>query len=499
MNAGRYRLHCFTILLAIESRYRIVTTLRPHSMKQLFFGAFAALLLLGSLNSCKTPKSADSELASMDLEKEGPKKTMYLTGTRPASQLAKDEKLNYDIWKIEHNDYPNQIRLYARVFDSTGNFITHLAPPAHPSQEYWGPLTEKLGKRTVPVSPFSVKEFSDADSIPYAINLLLDYSGSMKGVMDAIYEGTDLFIKLKQDRDRIAIASFNKEFEIKVPFENDPARITRDFHVVRDQSFGLYSAFYDGLLKSIHMFDSLPQSMPRILVAFSDGDDNYSSTKLREVFQLAQEQNVHIFTVGFGYSHDEVLDYVAQNTGGKSYKVYSKKELVNVFLEIYRSLRNYYLVTYKPPEFPGLHHVALRLTLPSGDTATAFGQYDKSAINIFNDTTNHFSYRIPFDYNQATLKPEAQIMIEGLVDQLERYERVWLEVQGHTDNIGGEEFNQRLSEARAKAVVDALISHGIDAKRLKPRGMGMLYPLFPNDTDEHRAANRRTEFRILRK
>ncbi len=459
---------------------------------------FCLVCALLNLSACKTPKTAEEEMAAMDLEKSGPKKTLYLTGTKPSQELQKGEKVVYDIWKIESNDYPNQIRAYARVFDSTGNFITHLAPPAHPSLEYWRPLTEKLGKRLVPIDVFSVREYSDADSIPYAINLMLDYSGSMKSVMDALYEGTDLFVNLKQERDRIAITSFNKDFEIKIPFETNKQKIIRDFHVVRDQSFGFYSAFYDGLLKSMKMFDSLPPEMPRILVAFSDGDDNYSSTKARDIFRAAQERNIHIFTVGFGYAHDDVLSYIAENTGGKSYQVYSKKELVNVFLEIYRSLRNYYLISYKPPEFPGMHHVAMRLNLPSGDTMTAFGQYDQSDISI-NEVGDKFSKRIPFDYNQATLKPEAQVIIDGLVDQLERHERVWLEVQGHTDNIGGEDFNQRLSDARAQAVVTALIQHGIEAKRLKPRGMGMLYPIAANDTEENRALNRRTEFRILRK
>jgi outer membrane protein OmpA-like peptidoglycan-associated protein len=155
--------------------------------------------------------------------------------------------------------------------------------------------------------------------------------------------------------------------------------------------------------------------------------------------------------------------------------VYTKKDLVNVFMEIYRSLRNYYLVTYTPPKFAGLHRVALTLQLPTTDTLVSHGEYNQSDIDIINQNTS-FQKRIPFDYNQATLKPEAQGTIDELVD-----------------------FNQRLSEARAQAVVTALIQHGIDAKRLKPRGMGMLYPLVPNDTEENRALNRRTEFRILRR
>ena len=74
-----------------------------------------------------------------------------------------------------------------------------------------------------------------------------------------------------------------------------------------------------------------------------------------------------------------------------------------------------------------------------------------------------------------------------------------LEVQGHTDNIGGEEFNQLLSERRAKAVMDALISKGIEERRLRYRGFGYSQPEVSNDTEQGRAQNRRTMFKVTAK
>ena len=68
-----------------------------------------------------------------------------------------------------------------------------------------------------------------------------------------------------------------------------------------------------------------------------------------------------------------------------------------------------------------------------------------------------------------------------------------------TDNIGGEEFNMRLSNARAEAVKSALVARGIDATRLRTKGYGFSMPVVPNDSPENQAKNRRTVFRILRK
>ncbi|MFN8368742.1 MAG: OmpA family protein [Candidatus Kapaibacterium sp.] len=476
---------------------------RVREFTQLYSFVFCALALT-VLFSCRSTKSAEEQLADTDLTKDPPKQTLFLTGTKPIEQVTNTNALQFTIERVESNDYPKEIRLFARVFDSTGNFITNLAPPVRGSQEYWKKLTEtvavnqKRRKRTIDIKDFTVREYGASDSIPYAINLLIDYSGSMNGVMDILHDGAEMFIGLKQRQDQIAITSFNKAFAVKVPFAADKSYLTDRFRRVKQNDFGSYSAMYDALLKSIRMFDSLPQEMPRNIIMFSDGDDNFSTTKAREVYLAAKEHNVHIFSVGFGYTHDDVLQFIAEQTGGKYYQVYTKQALRNVFLEIYQSLRNYYLVTYKPPVFGGKHHIELQLQ-PSGTALLATGSYEKGDIDIFSNLDDSFKKYIGFDYNKSTLRPESATTIDELVDQLQRYERVWLEVQGHTDSTGGVEYNQRLSEARAQAVVNALIQRGIDTKRLVARGMGMMYPLKPNDTEENRALNRRTEFRVLRK
>ena len=73
------------------------------------------------------------------------------------------------------------------------------------------------------------------------------------------------------------------------------------------------------------------------------------------------------------------------------------------------------------------------------------------------------------------------------------------ELSGHTDNVGDKKMNQLLSQNRAKAVYDYLVAAGIDAKRLTYKGYGDTRPIEKNDSDEHRATNRRTEFKLTGK
>ncbi|MBL7974373.1 MAG: VWA domain-containing protein, partial [Candidatus Kapabacteria bacterium] len=389
---------------------------RVREFTQLFSFVFCALALT-VLSGCRSTKSAEEQLADTDLTKDPPKQTLFLTGTKPIEQVTNTNALQFTIERVESNDYPKEIRLFARVFDSTGNFITNLAPPVRGSQEYWKKLTEtvavnqKRRKRTIDIKDFTVREYGASDSIPYAINLLIDYSGSMNGVMDILHDGAEMFIGLKQRQDQIAITSFNKAFAVKVPFAADKSYLTDRFRRVKQNDFGSYSAMYDALLKSIRMFDSLPQEMPRNIIMFSDGDDNFSTTKAREVYLAAKEHNVHIFSVGFGYTHDDVLQFIAEQTGGKYYQVFTKQALRNVFLEIYQSLRNYYLVTYKPPVFAGEHKIELDLQINASDTLKAYGAYSTADIDITSNPSDSFKKLITFEYNKSTLRPESESII----------------------------------------------------------------------------------------
>ncbi|MCS7000974.1 MAG: OmpA family protein [Bacteroidota bacterium] len=474
-------------------------------MKRYALAAFvwvAVFSLGGGSSGCRSYRDPEAQLAIARFDTtDQPSSRAFFRGTLPIDSVRDISTLRFDIWKIESDDYPKEIRLMARVFDSSGNFITHLAPPVVPTQERWIKLTETLGRRTVPIGTFSVREYGEGDSaMGYRIVLALDYSGSMRGVLDAMHEGAQLFIRMKYPADELAIATFNTQLDVKVPFTHDRAALSQQYMRTYQRNFGGYSSVYDGLIAATMLFDTATDERPRVLVCFTDGDENASREDARALFEHAQRRRVRIFPIGFGYVRDELLEYIAQQTGGRFYRVTSRKELLAAFEEIYRSLRYYYLVRYTPPVFAGLHHVELSLQPRAGSQVLiARGSYDKSDINPWAQLNDAFNKMINFDYNKATLRPDAIPIIEEIVDQLERYERVWLEVRGHTDDIGGIEFNQRLSEARARAVVQALVERGIDSVRLRARGMGMLYPLVPNTSEENRAKNRRTEFVIIRR
>jgi hypothetical protein len=101
---------------------------------------------------------------------------------------------------------------------------------------------------------------------------------------------------------------------------------------------------------------------------------------------------------------------------------------------------------------------------------------------------------IRFDVNKATIKPESMGIINAIYDLLKDHPEINLSVEGHTDSDGDDSFNQDLSERRAQAVVDRLVTLGIEGSRLSSVGWGERQPAGPNSTSEGKAANRRVEF-----
>jgi hypothetical protein len=421
---------------------------------------------------------------------------MRFTETRHIDSVVDVTTLKADVWRIEHYTYPDSIRLFVRVLDTNGYVVTHMAAPykAPDAPNYFPKVVERLGtgrkKRTVDVSPYTVREFGEQDSIPTSIALAIDQSGSMKGVKDVLDLGTEMFIRMKRPCDFISLTGFHQEITSVFPLSSDTTMMLSEFREYKKHSQGLFSRVYDGILKALATLDKVPVEQPKVCVVFADGEENTSSAKSAQIYEYATRHNISIYTVGFAYANDDELQALALYTGGKYYRAYTKRDLIAIFMDIYRSLQNYYMVTYVPPTYDGLHMVDVSVAVPGRDTMIATGQYDRTPKEIIFDA-GEFNRYIQFAYNRSDIDSSSTYIIDELAEALERYERVYLEVQGHTDNIGGEEFNQRLSEARANAVRDALIARGIDPKRLRARGFGF--------SEAGRAKNRRTVFRILRK
>ena len=315
------------------------------------------LLLCGILflTGCKGPKYLNQDF---DLREDGERVTeLRFTATRHIDSITDVKTIKADVWKLEHYTYPDSIRMFVRVIDTTGFVVTHMASPYKKpgAPEYFPSLVEHLGSRRrvkdSVVRQYSIREIGDLDSIPANIALAIDCSGSMKGAKPTLDLGTEMFIGMKRGFDKISLTAYHKVIDQVFPLTDDSTTMMREFREYVKRPIGLFTSTYDGIMTSLKTLDNVPLDQPKVCVVFADGDENTSNTKVSEIFEFATKHNISIYCVGFGFAKDEPLQDLSLYTGGKYYRAYTKRDLLAIFQDIWNSLRNYYLVTYRPPRF----------------------------------------------------------------------------------------------------------------------------------------------------
>lgn len=125
---------------------------------------------------------------------------------------------------------------------------------------------------------------------------------------------------------------------------------------------------------------------------------------------------------------------------------------------------------------------------PRGAAIDAVGCVRKGSITLAG---------VNFENDSARLLPESLAVLDAIAADLKRYPRLKVEVQGHTDSVGSDAYNQKLSQSRAESVRDRLVSQGVDAAQLLARGYGEARPVTTNATPEGRLQNRRVAMQVL--
>jgi OOP family OmpA-OmpF porin len=125
-------------------------------------------------------------------------------------------------------------------------------------------------------------------------------------------------------------------------------------------------------------------------------------------------------------------------------------------------------------------------------TSTAVGKIQHEAL-ILERATLGFN----FEFNSAGINDETARYLDDLASALHDNPELRINLVGHTDNIGSEKFNLRLSQHRAETMKAYLVRKGVDPSRISASGKGLHEPLNDNSTEAKRALNRRVELTIL--
>ncbi len=413
-------------------------------------------------------------------------------------------ELRFEIIGVDDTDYPEEIRLRALAYDTEGKYISGLAPPYlqenREIRDYWKQLSDSCENINHYIEDFKVTEIREKDARKHAIAFALDHSPSM-GAQKIIrlQIAVQRLLRAIKPGDAIAIAKFDAKLHTEVDLTYDISTALREFIVDSGQAdkYGGGTALFDAVNHCISLLNKADDSYKKVLIAFSDGQDNSSTSKIDSVLRYANASNVEIYSIAYGAA-DKTLETMAEYTGGRMYRTLSSKEFPFIFRDIYLLLKNYYLISYKPPVCENLHTVSVYLG--SADDKLLFkaqGQYDKSLFRRHSPVGTIAMLNIEFDFGSDKINPESSPLVDRVADAMLNNPNMKILITGHTDDIGSEESNIALSLRRAESVKNAIITKGINPGRIHTKGLGEGAPLVVNNSEENRRINRRTEFTII--
>lgn len=236
----------------------------------------------------------------------------------------------------------------------------------------------------------------------------------------------------------------------------------------------------------------------------TSGEDNLIAWKTEPVSETRIENTVNVNTASLTLLKGRVLDEVTKqpveaqiiltdNSKNEELATFTSNSATGKYLVSLPSGKNYGIAV----KAEGYLFHSENFDIPN---AAAYQEIEKDIYLKKVEVGKEIVLRnIFFDFDKATLRPESTAELERLATLLRENPTIKIEISGHTDNKGSAAYNKTLSEKRAKAVVDYLISAGIDASRMTYVGYGFDKPIASNDTEAGRQLNRRTEFKIISK
>jgi Ca-activated chloride channel family protein len=218
-----------------------------------------------------------------------------------------------------------------------------------------------------------IRQFSRLDDLSLQLGILLDVSDSVQKTASREKLATQFFVQhvLRSQTDRAFLMAFAGEAKLWQPSTGDPAALRQALE--RMQQLGYATNLYDGLFSAC--FGQFPETngpdaAQRVIVLFSDGNDTGSLHGIRDVIGLAQRYEIQIFALSIHARRksnrgDEVLQRLADETGGRFYVAASDKEFSAIFTEMEQQMRTQYAVSFQPQqETAGFHALRLELTGP---------------------------------------------------------------------------------------------------------------------------------------
>lgn len=433
---------------------------------------------------------------------------------------AKKRRIMIDIFEVNRDEFPKEVKMKLLVADSLGNFISGLAPPDLSLMEARRIFMEIIetgenGKSDY-INNFKVREVTEKINTPYDIALCLDYSGSMQPYRAALESATAALLNSKDDADRFSVVRFTSDLFIDSDLKQSSEDLVQKWTKRKSIAY-TGTALYAGADIALNTFDTT-SSNQKVLFLLTDGQENSSfahagsgfAYNVQQIAEKARKMGVKIYPIGLGPGvNDKLLQDLAWLTDGKLLLGYEDKDIQGIYGELSKTFKNYYEITYTPKNrSEGKKTVFLKYNDNRKEIVAEAKFYLGDKFKIFENTgfvsaKNTKVGKQPlvnkqavafFDVNKDNLQPTFTASLDAIVTLLKQNPKATAEILGHTDLTGNDERNFDLSKRRAETVQAYLVSKGIDKARTTVKPLGAKEPIWAKEKEAWQAQeNRRIE------
>lgn len=263
----------------------------------------------------------------------------------PVRELVSSGKAKFSVLSKTTNSKSIDVKLVLNDF--SGKSITGYAAPNLASNIDAGILWKDFVSEHLNINAtsnnISVTESQEVSGRSYAVAFVLDHSPSMTvpraiRMQRAIQSALSTF----DGADYVSITKFTSRVSVEVPLTNNKEEYMNQFRVngLNLRSDG--TAIFDATIAGLNELHKAPANTRKIVVLFTDGEDNSSEAELAEVTAMAQKEDATIYCVSYGVADETALYAMSEQTSGSVHQLRDVFDFDNVFMGIYTSLRNSY-------------------------------------------------------------------------------------------------------------------------------------------------------------
>lgn len=269
------------------------------------------------------------------------------TQTNPTAQPAppkpnanddQDEKLTTIVKQVD------EVNVVFTVTDKRGKFVTDL------NKDDFQVLDDKKPAQ-------SIRSFRAETNLPLRVGLLIDASNSIRDRFKFEQEAAIEFLnQIVHSGDLAFVIGFDTTPEVTQNFTNNTEALAKGVRMLRPGGgTALYDAVYYAARDEIMAKDKSTVATRRAIILLSDGDDNQSRVTRDEAVEMAQKAEIIIYTIstntsGTKLKGDKVLEYFAEETGGRAFFPFKIQDVSDAFSQIQDELRSQYAISYKPAD-----------------------------------------------------------------------------------------------------------------------------------------------------